>query len=140
MPKRGSRGFFLTTDIAIAVTVFSFFKSTRTQQAVLKKLARISPFMTMELRDRLTKALRTYCDLAKGRNELLHNPIGRSVENQVYIMLRGQTPIQGEIPYQAKPISPSEIDELSANIKNFVLDLLDIEDSIGKARFALPSS
>jgi hypothetical protein len=128
------------TDIAIAVTVFSFFKSTRTQRDVLKKLAKISPFMTNELRDRLTQALRTYCALAEGRNQLLHNPIGRSVENQVYIMLRSQTPVHGELPYQSKPISPSEIDELSTNIKNFVLDLRDLEDSIGKARFALPSS
>ena len=118
----------------------SFFKSTRTQRDVLKKLAKISPFMTKDLRDRLTQALRRYCALAEGRNQLLHNPIGRSVENQVYIMLRSQMPIHGEIPYQAKPISPSEIDKLSADIKNFVLDLRDLEDSIGKARFALPSS
>lgn len=94
------------TDIAVAVTVFSFFKATRTQSDVLKKLAKISPFMTRELRDRLTQALRTYRALAEGRNQLLHNPIGRSVENQVYIMLRSQTPVHGELPYQTKPISP----------------------------------
>jgi hypothetical protein len=54
-------------------------------------------------------------------------------------MLRTQTPVHGELPYQTKPISPSEIDELSTNIKNFNLDLRDIEDSIRKARFSLPS-
>jgi hypothetical protein len=126
------------TDIAIAVTVFSFFKSTRTQRDVLKKLAKLSPFMTEELRERLTKSLKTYCALAEGRNQLLHNPIGRSVENQVYIMLRSQTPAHGELPYHTKPISASEIDELSNSIKTLNLELLDLSDSIGKARFRLP--
>ena len=126
------------TDIAIAVTVFSFFKSTKTQRDVLKKLAQISPFMTDELTKRLAQALKTYCALAEGRNELLHNPIGRSIENEVYIMLRHRTPAHGEIPYQAKPISPSEIDELSSNIKTLNLELLDLSDSIGKSRFGLP--
>jgi hypothetical protein len=124
------------TDTAVAVTVFSFFKSTRTQRDVLKKLAKISPFMTNELKDRLTQALQRYCALAEGRNQLLHNPIGRSVENQVYIMLRSQTPVPGEVPYRTKPISPSEIDELSANIKKFNSDLRDLQDSISEARFA----
>jgi hypothetical protein len=32
------------TEITIAVTVFSIFKSTRTQSEVLKKPAKISPF------------------------------------------------------------------------------------------------
>ena len=93
--------------------------------------------MTEELRARLTQTLGKYCDLADGRNELLHNPIGRSVESQVYIMLRIPTPVHGELPYQIKPISPPEIDELSAKIKSVVLDLRDLQDGISKARFAL---
>jgi hypothetical protein len=64
----------------------------------LKKLAKISAFMTKELRDRLTQNLKTYCALAKARNQLLHNPIERSVENQLYIMLRSPTPTLGELP------------------------------------------
>jgi len=126
------------TDIAIAVTVFSFFKSTRTQRDVLTKLAKNSSFMTTELRDRLSQAMRAYLTLAEGRNQLLHNPIGRSVENQVYIMLRNQTPVPGEVPYKAKPISPSEIDELSAKIKTFNADLRDLEQAVSGARFARP--
>jgi len=124
------------TDIAIAVTVFSFFKSTSTQRDVLKKLSKMSPFMTKELKERLNQALKKYGALAEGRNQLLHNPIGRSVENQIYIMLRTQTPAKGEVPYQAKPISPSEINELSDSIKAFNLDLRNLQDLIGKARFA----
>jgi hypothetical protein len=124
------------TDIATAVTVFSFFKSSRTQRDVLKKLAKISPFMTTELRDRLAQVLRIYGNLAEARNQLLHNPIGRSVEHQVYIMVRSATPVLGEVPYQTKPISPSEIDELSAKIKTFNDDLRDIQQAVSDARFA----
>jgi hypothetical protein len=123
------------TDHTIAVTVFSFFKSTRTQGAVLKKLAKISPFMTKDLRHRLTGVLKTYSALAEGRNQLLHNPIGRSMTHQVYIMLRTPVPNTGGIPYDAKPISPSEIDKLSASIKAFVVDLRDLQQAIMKAQF-----
>lgn len=128
------------TDHTIAVTVFSFFKSTNTQGDFLKKLAKISPFMTKDLRDRLTGVLKTYSALAKGRNELLHNPIGRSMTHQVYIMLRTPVPNTGGIPYEAKPISPSEIDELSASIKTFVVDLLDLQQAIMKAQFPRTSA
>ncbi|MET4118514.1 hypothetical protein ABIB90_005540 [Bradyrhizobium sp. JR4.1] len=121
-------------DHTIAVTVFSFFKSTSTQSAVLKKLAKISPFMTQDLRDRLTHALKTYAALAEGRNQLLHNPIGRSFNDQVYIMLRTPVPRTGGIPYEAKPISPSEIDGLSAEIRAFVLELVDLQKEIMKAQ------
>jgi hypothetical protein len=124
------------TDHTIAVTIFSFFKSTRTQSDVLTKLAKISTFMTAELRSRLTHLLKTYSRLAEGRNQLLHNPIGRSVENQVYIMLRSPILSAGNTPYQAKPISPFEIDELSADIKKFVTQLRDLQDEIMKAQFA----
>jgi hypothetical protein len=86
------------TELTITVTVFSVLKLTRTQSEVLKKLAKISAFMTKELRDRLTQNLKTYCALAKARNQLLHNPIKRSVENQLYIMLRSPTPTLGELP------------------------------------------
>jgi len=123
------------TDHTIAVTVFSFFKSTHTQSAVLKKLAKISPFMTQDLRDRLTRSLKTYAALAEGRNQLLHNPIGRSIEHQAYIMLRHPAPRSGEIPYEVEPILPSEIDELSAKIKAFVLDLNDLHNAIVSARY-----
>jgi len=54
-------------------------------------------------------------------------------------MLRSQTPSHGEVPYQSKPISSSEIDELSNSIKTLNRDLRDLQDLISKARFALPS-
>jgi hypothetical protein len=125
------------TDIAVAVTVFSVLKSTRTQAEVLKKLAKIVPFVTKDLRDRLFKLLKTYSALAEGRNQLLHNPIGRSVENEVYIMLRSQSMVLGEVPYHAKPIAPAEIDELSAKIKKFNIDLRNLHHAITEARFPI---
>ena len=124
------------TEHTIAVTVFSFFKATRTQSDVLKKLAKIAPFMTDELRERLKGLLKRYLALAEGRNQLLHNPMGRSVENQTYIMLRHSTPRLGELAYASKPISPSEIDELSSKIRALVRDLVDLQQVIMKAQFA----
>jgi hypothetical protein len=39
------------TELTITVTMFSVLTLARTQSEVLKKLAKISPFMTKELRD-----------------------------------------------------------------------------------------
>jgi hypothetical protein len=123
------------TTPPVAVTVFSFFKSTRTQRDILTKLGKITPFMTDDLNSRLKDALKIYIALAEERNELLHNPIGRSLENQVYIMLRTARPEPGAIPYHTKSITPAEIDDLSERIKNFNLELRAIENAIRDARF-----
>jgi hypothetical protein len=123
------------TDIVVAVTVFSVFKSTRTQAEVLKKLAKIVPFVTKDLRDRLFKLLKAYSALAEERNQLLHNPVGRSVDNEVYIMLRSPSPVLGELPYHTKPIAPTEIDELAAKIRNLNIDLSNLQHAISDARF-----
>jgi hypothetical protein len=122
------------TTPTVAVTVFSFFKATRTQRDVLRKLGKITPFMTDDLNSRLKDALKTYLALAEERNELLHNPIGRSVENQVYIMLRKALPGPGALPYHTKQITPTEIDDLSERIKNFNLTLRAVESAIGDAK------
>jgi hypothetical protein len=122
-------------QIAIAVTVFSVLKSTRAQAEVLKKLAKIVPFVTKELRDLLFKLLKAYSALAEERNQLLHNPIGRSVENEVYIMLRHPSPVLGEVPYHTKPISPVEIDKLAAKIRNLNIDLSNLHQALSNARF-----
>jgi hypothetical protein len=124
------------TTPTVAVTVFSFFKQTRTQREVLKKLAKMAPFMTDDLNSRLKDALKTYLALAEERNELLHNPIGRSVENQVYIMLKKPLPEPGELPYHSKKITPTEIDDLSERIKNFNLVLRAVEQAIRDAKIA----
>jgi hypothetical protein len=129
---------FTGTDFAIAVTVFSFFKATRTQREVLRKLAKISPHITEELKKRLNLALKTYVALAEERNELLHNPIGRSVEHQVYIMLRKSVSEPTEIPYHPKPISPTEIDDLSRRINALTADLREIDQAIFRLRFGTP--
>ena len=90
--------------------------------------------MTDELNTRLNDALKTYLGLAEERNELLHNPIGRSVENQVYIMLRKPVSDPKTIPYQAKPIMPAEIDDLSERIKTFNIELRAVEGAIFAAK------
>jgi hypothetical protein len=123
------------TDIVVAVTVFSVFKSTRTQAEVLKKLAKIVPFVTKDLRDRLFRLLKAYSALAEERNQLLHNPVGRSVDNEVYIMLRSPNPVLGELPYHTKPIATAEIDELAAKIRNLNIDLTNLQHAISDARF-----
>ncbi|RZN16230.1 hypothetical protein CWO90_40225 [Bradyrhizobium sp. Leo121] len=128
-------GHLTDTTPTIAVTVFSFFKATRTQREVLTKLAKISPFIADDLGVRLRDALKIYLALAEERNELLHNPIGRSVENQVYIMLRTRLPEAGTLPYHTRPITPAEIDDLSGRIKHFTLELREIESAIRQAKF-----
>jgi hypothetical protein len=133
-------GYLTDTTTTIAVTVFSFFKSAHTQADVLRKLARITPFMNDDLNSRLKGALKSYLRLAEERNELLHNPIGRSVENQVYIMLRKRLPEPGELPYHAKPITPTEIDDLSERIKNLNSEIRAIEQAVCTAKFGGPGS
>jgi hypothetical protein len=94
--------------------------------------------MTEELNKRLNRALKTYIALAEERNELLHNPIGRSVEHQVYVMLRKTVSGPTELPYHPKPISPSEIDELSRRINAFTADLREVEQAIFRLRIGTP--
>ncbi|WP_156433490.1 hypothetical protein [Bradyrhizobium retamae] len=125
------------TTPTVGVTVFSFFKATRTQQDVLRKLGKMTPFMTDDLNLRLKDALKTYVALAEERNELLHNPIGRRVENQVYIMLRTALPTPGELPYRTRPITPTEIDDLSTRIRTFNLELRAVEGAIRDAKFGI---
>jgi len=90
--------------------------------------------MTDDLNSRLNDELKTYVALAEERNELLHNPIGRSVENQVYIMLRKTLAEPGALPYHSKPITASEINDLSERIRNFNLTLRAVESAIGDAK------
>jgi hypothetical protein len=122
------------------VTVFSFFKATRTQRDVLKKLSKMAPFMTDGLRTQLNLTLKGYLILAEARNELLHNPIARSVENQVYIMLRSPLPEVGKVPYHTKPITSAEIDDLSERIKNLNTQFREVERAIQAAKYGPPLS
>jgi hypothetical protein len=100
----------------------------------------MAPFMSDGLRIQLNVCLRGYLGLAEARNELLHNPIGRSVENQVYIMLRSKSPEPGKVPYHTKPITPAEIDDLSQRIKNLKVQLREVEKAIQAAKYSPPLS
>jgi hypothetical protein len=53
-------------------------------------------------------------------------------------MLRSPTPTLGELPYRTKPISPAEIDDPSAKIKQSNVDLRNLQKAISDARFAPP--
>jgi hypothetical protein len=107
------------TDLTTAVTIFSFFKATRMQIDVLKRLGKISPLMTAEKFELLTGLMKEYQGLADERNRLLHNPIG--INEALYIMLRDKSPDPGAIPYKAEAISIEAIDDLSSRISVFNL-------------------
>jgi hypothetical protein len=107
------------TDLTTAVTIFSFFKATRMQIDVLKRLGKISPLMTPEKLKLLTDLMKEYQSLAHERNRLLHNPIGMNEE--LYIMLRHSSPDAGTIPYKTEAISIESIDDLSSRISVFNL-------------------
>jgi hypothetical protein len=121
-------------ELKTAVIIFSAFRATRTQSEVLQKLIRLGDF-PKNLSDQLAADLKLYQQLAERRNELLHNPIGRSVENQIYIMLRAPQR-EGDIPYFAKPIEPAEIDNLADQIRGLTTSLLeiDLEGLLSRAR------
>jgi hypothetical protein len=100
----------------------------------------MAPFMTDGLRTQLNLTLKGYLILAEARNELLHNPIARSVENQVYIMLRSPLPEVGKVPYHTKPITSAEIDDLSERIKNLNTQFREVERAIQAAKYGPPLS
>jgi hypothetical protein len=116
------------TDLTTAVTIFSFFKATRMQSDVLKRLGKLSPLMTPEKFERLTDLMKEYQSLADERNQLLHNPIGMNEE--LYIMLRDKSPQPGTIPYRTEAISIEIIDDLSGRISVFNLKATILGQSI----------
>ena len=107
------------TDLTTAVTIFSFFKATRMQIDVLKRLGKISPVMTPQKSELLADLMKEYQSLAHERNRLLHNPIG--INDELYIMLRDNSPVPGTIPYKTEAISIEAIDDLSSRISVFNL-------------------
>jgi hypothetical protein len=117
------------TDLTTAVTIFNFFKATRMQIDVLKRLGKISPLMTPQKFELLTQLMKEYQSLAGERNRLLHNPIGMNEE--LYIMLRDHSADPGAIPYKTEAISIEAIDGLSNRISVFNLKALILGQSIG---------
>jgi hypothetical protein len=119
-------------DMTAAVTVFSMFKSVRTQSEVLKRLARVSQLkVSGENLEILKRLMREYEDLAAERNRIAHNPIGRTAEEkELYIMLRRKSPEIGELPYETAPISIQMIDELAARISVFNAHLVALSHRI----------
>lgn len=121
-------------DITSAVTVFSFFRSVRTQSEALKQLAKVSPLnLSGDNLRTLGRLMKLYEDLAGRRNKIAHNPIGRTPdENALYIMLRRKSPPIGELPYESVPISVEEIDELATEITTFNVALMALTFLLAK--------
>jgi hypothetical protein len=126
------------TDLTPAVTIFSFFKATRMQIDVLKRLGKISPLMTPQKFELLTDLMKEYQSLADGRNRLLHNPIGMNEE--LYIMLRDKSPDPGAIPYKTEAISTETIDDLSSRISVFNLKATILGQAISGVSFPAEGS
>jgi hypothetical protein len=116
------------TDLTTAVTIFSFFKATRMQSDVLKRLGKISPLMTPPKFELLNDLMKEYQGLADERNRLLHNPIG--MREDLYIMLQDRSPQAGAIPYKTEAISIESIDDLSSRISVFNLKATILGQSI----------
>jgi len=126
------------TDLTTAGIIFSFFKATRTQSDVLKRLGKISPLMTPHKIELLNDLMKEYQSLADERNRLLHNPIGMGTE--LYIMLRDKLPQPGAIPYKTEAISIEAIDDLSSRISVFNLKALILGQSISGISFSSAAS
>jgi hypothetical protein len=126
------------TDLTTAVTIFSFFKATRTQIDVLKRLAKISPLITPQKLELLTDLTKKYQGLADERNRLLHNPIG--INEDLYIMLRDNSPNPGAIPYKTEAISIEVIDDLSDRISVFNLKATILSQGISGVCFPAEAS
>jgi hypothetical protein len=126
------------TDLTTAVTIFSFFKATRMQIDVLKRLGKISPLMTPHKLELLTDLMKEYQSLAEGRNRLLHNPIGMNEE--LYIMLRDRSPDPGAVPYKTEAISIQTIDDLSSRISVFNLKAIMLGQAISGIPFPAEGS
>jgi len=120
------------TDLTTAVTIFSFFKATRMQIDVLKRLGKISPVMTPQKSELLADLMKEYQGLADERNRLLHNPIG--LNEDLYIMLRHKSPDPGAIPYKTESISIEAIDDLSSRISVFNLKATILGQAISGIR------
>jgi hypothetical protein len=126
------------TDLTTAVTIFSFFKATRTQIDILKRLGKISPLVTPQKFQLLTALMKEYQGLADERNRLLHNPIGMNEE--LYIMLRDSSPDPGAIPYKTAAISIESIDDLSSRISVFNLKAIILSQAVSGIRFPVEAS
>jgi hypothetical protein len=103
---------------------------------VLKRLGKLSLLVTPEKFELLTDLMKEYQGLADERNRLLHNPIGMNEE--LYIMLRDNSPNPGAIPYKTEAISIEAIDELSSRISDFNLKAIVLSQAISGISFPTP--
>src|SRR6267142_1949819 len=94
--------------------------------------------MTPQKFEFLTDLMKEYQSLAEERNRLLHNPIGMNEE--LYIMLRDNSPDPGAIPYKTEAISIEAIDDLSGRNSVFNLKATILSQAISGIRFPAEAS
>ena len=105
----------------LAAGIFDFFRNTHMQSRVLKRVAELGTVYNETNRALLKEVLGEYQALADRRNELAHNPFGWSEPETLsglYVMnkTQGKPGIDG-IPYQTRPVTVQEIDQLTADIE-----------------------
>jgi hypothetical protein len=111
---------FTGMELNMAAGVFDFFKSTRTQCDVLRRLGKISPQSSDEIREGLKIALKLYQELADRRNMLAHNPFGWTTgdEPELYIMEKTKgVPWPDGIPFRRTPIKVEDLNDLRDDIQ-----------------------
>lgn len=109
--------------------IFDFFKSTSTQNDVLRRMATLSPRSTPTLRAQLKSAMAEYVRLAPRRNEVAHSPFGWDDEETDAIYLMQKTkgmPSEQGIPWSKRPVSINELDALRNEIEMLNLMLVGI--------------
>lgn len=122
-------------DLHMAAGIFDFFKSTRTQGDVLKRVAKLSTVATDDQREFLATLLKEYEGLAQRRNEVAHNPYGWTDETNtnVYLMLKTKgTPTEEGIPYKTRTIEAKELDKLTSDIDALRLKVVALLWAVGK--------
>ena len=120
---------FTGMGLNMAAGVFDFFKSTRTQCDVLRRLGNISPRSSEEIREGLKITLKLYQELADRRNKLAHNPFGwmGGEGREIYIMEKTKgTPGPNRIPYRRTPIKAEDLDNLRDDINVLVAAIVKI--------------
>lgn len=117
----------LDTPLQVAVAVFSFFKTVRTQRDVLVRLAKIAFKDHPAGVEAVRTTMKSYVALSERRNALIHAPFGLDGKENppsLYKMLRAT---EGEFPYRTEPISTPAIDALTDEIKSLGKDFNMLE-------------
>ncbi|WP_267428060.1 hypothetical protein [Methylobacterium sp. GC_Met_2] len=131
-------------DMTMAVTVFSYFRSARTQRDVILSSAKVSSRSEEKTFDRIKQVLSEYDRLAAVRNAIVHTPFGYETEGKnLYRMERERVSQPGVFPYKKTPFTIQEVEGLLEPIKELIgnlrsLNLYIIEKPLRDAGVSMP--